>query len=133
MLGQFFYPQADTSNPDNVPVDAASITIPLNPQNNAPLSITLPGYITSGRVYFAAAGSLTFLTNGASGVAALVQPSVTNQMDSNYNVNWGFAEFTNTAGGLYINPSQVDFAGLPVGIAVDNNGQTVSTPALNSG
>lgn len=54
-------------------------------------------------------------------------------MDSNYGTNWGFAEFTNTAGGLYINPSQVDFAGLPVGISVDNNGATISTPALNAG
>jgi hypothetical protein len=29
--------------------------------------------------------------------------------------------------------SQVDFAGLPVGISVDSNGVTTSTPALNAG
>lgn len=107
--GQWFYPQADPSNSQNVPVDAASITLTLNGQGAAPLQVTLPSYVTSARVYFAASGSLTFLTNGASGVAALVQPSVTNQMDSNYGTNWGFAEFTNTAGGLYINPSQVRY------------------------
>lgn len=105
--GEWFYPQADPNNRENVPVDAASITLSLNGQGDTPLQVTLPSYVISARVYFAASGSLTFLTNGASGIAALVQPSVTNQMDSNYNTNWGFAEFTNTAGGLYINPSQV--------------------------
>lgn len=114
-------------------MDAASITLTLNDQGADPLQLTLPSYVTSARVYFAASGSLDFLTNGASGVAVLVQPSVTNQMDSNYGTNWGFAEFTNNEGGLYINPSQVDFAGLPVGISVDNNGETVSTPGLNAG
>ncbi|KAJ8612722.1 hypothetical protein MRB53_037298 [Persea americana] len=49
---------------------------------------------------------------------ALVEPSVTNPVDPNAAVNFGFAEFTTTTTQLFVNPSAVDMVGLPIGLNV---------------
>ncbi|KAK4508629.1 hypothetical protein PRZ48_002368 [Zasmidium cellare] len=130
--GQWYYPQAAPKSSMN-PIDAANITIPLNGPGEGPKRITVPSYVTGGRLWFAA-GDLHFFTNvGDTGVVAPVMPSAANPADPSYNTLWGFSEFTNTAaGGLYVNPSQVDFVGLPVGISVASptGGPDVSTPGL---
>ncbi|KAJ9625496.1 hypothetical protein H2203_004253 [Taxawa tesnikishii (nom. ined.)] len=84
--------------------------------------ITLPGYISAGRVYFAD-GNLKFYTVlGATG-ANLVTPSAANPSDPNAAVNWGFVELTNVASeGLFVNISYVDFVGLPLGITLHGSG-----------
>jgi hypothetical protein len=76
--------------------------------------VTIP-HIAGGRIYFAVNEPVTFFLNPG---PALVEPSVTNPFDANFNKNWGFCEFTFNNDQLYANVSYVDFVGLPVAIAL---------------
>jgi len=108
--GTFFYPKCDASTgvPQNV---TANVAIPLGSRGST-TTVTLPGYISSARVWFAR-GKLHFFTVcSANGNPSLVEPSAVNPSDPSANVNWGFVELTNTEGGLYANISYVDFVGL---------------------
>lgn len=78
-------------------------------------TVTIP-HIAGGRIYFSVNEPLSFFLNPG---PALVEPSVTNPSDANYNKNWGFCEFTFNNDQLYANISYVDFVGLPVAIALD--------------
>ena len=123
--GAWYYPTATSSG---VPVEiTADVAIPLGAQGST-TKVTLPGYISSGRVYFAD-GNLKFYTvESADGTASLVQPSSVNPSDPSANINWGFVELTNTASnGLYANISYVDFVGLPVGMSLTNTAGSVNT------
>ncbi|QDS74270.1 hypothetical protein FKW77_003301 [Venturia effusa] len=83
-------------------------------------TVTIP-HIAGGRIYFAINEPVTFFLNPG---PALVEPSVTNPSDANFNKNWGFCEFTFNNDQLYANISYVDFVGLPVAIALDcGNGE----------
>ncbi len=85
--------------------------------------VTIP-HIAGGRIYFSIIKPLTFLLNPG---PALVEPSVTNPSDPNYNNNWGFCEFTFNNDQLYANISYVDFVGVPVSIALEtSSGETKS-------
>ncbi|KAL1311427.1 hypothetical protein AAFC00_001588 [Neodothiora populina] len=114
--GSWYYP---TSTSSGIPVAITeNVAIPLGAEGTTK-TITLPGYISSGRVYFAD-GTLKFYTvQAATGATSLVEPSAVNPSDPSANVNWGFIELTNTAaGGIYVNLSFVDFVGLPLGITL---------------
>lgn len=78
-------------------------------------TVTIP-HIAGGRIYFSINEPLSFFLNPG---PALVEPSVTNPSDANYNKNWGFCEFTFNNDQLYANISYVDFLGLPVAISLD--------------
>lgn len=62
-------------------------------------TVTIP-HIAGGRIYFAVHEPVTFLLNPG---PALVEPSVTNPSDANFNKNWGFCEFTFNNDQLYAN------------------------------
>jgi hypothetical protein len=117
--GTFYYPSANPSSgvPQPVTVNCA---IPLGAQGST-THITIPGYISAARVWFAE-GNLEFFTvySAGTGGPALVEPSSVNPSDPSAGVNWGFVELTNTEqGGLYANISYVDFVGLPLGMRLD--------------
>ena len=116
--GTFYYPMADSSvaTPQNVTGD---IAIPLGAQGST-TKVTLPGYISAARVWFAE-GDLQFFTvySSESDGPSLVEPSAVNPSDPSAGVNWGFVELTNTEeGGLYANISYVDFVGMPLGMSL---------------
>jgi hypothetical protein len=81
-------------------------------------TVTIP-HIAGGRIYFSLDKPLTFLLNPG---PALVEPSVTNPSDPNIDTHWGFCEFTFNADQLYANISYVDFVGIPISIALTNEG-----------
>ena len=116
--GTFFKP---TVTPDQkVPLAITqNVAIPLNGQGQT-TTVTIPGYISAARVWFAANGELEFfVVASASGTPSLVEPSAVNPKDPSANVNWGFVELTNTEqGGLYANISYVDFVGLILGMSL---------------
>ena len=114
--GTFYYPSADrtVAIPRLITVNCA---LPLGAKGST-TKITIPGYISSARVWFAE-GHLQFFTvySTASGGPSLVEPSSVNPSDPSAGVNWGFVELTNTQnGGLYANISYVDFVGLVLGM-----------------
>ncbi|KAJ5194949.1 uncharacterized protein N7498_008387 [Penicillium cinerascens] len=112
------------------------IAIPIGPYGTT-TSITLPAYVSSGRVWVAD-GDLSFFTVlAATGVLSLVQPSAVNSDDPSANVNWGFVELTTDSTGITVNLSYVDFIGLPLGIKLQGSGGTqtalgVTANALSS-
>ncbi|ORY69681.1 glucanase B [Pseudomassariella vexata] len=84
-------------------------------------TITIP-QIAGGRIWFALDGTLTFLVNPG---PAIVEPSVTNPADPNYNQFWGFCEFTFNQAQLFVNISYVDFVSLPIALELRNESDDV--------
>jgi hypothetical protein len=116
--GTFFYPSCNPG--EQIPQSVnANVAIPLGPRGST-TSITIPSYISSARIWFAA-GELHFYTTwqvGATG-PSLTSPSANNPKDPSSAVNWGFVELTNNeSGGLYANLSYVDFVGLVLGLSM---------------
>jgi hypothetical protein len=130
--GSVFYPPLTTSG---TPVKmSADVAIPVGAKGST-TTITLPNYISSGRVWFAA-GELTFFTVAIpGGNIAIVEPSAVNPADPSADVNWGFVELTYTPqGGLYANISYVDFVGLILGMSLlSNDGSTQTAMGLQAG
>ncbi|PFH59754.1 hypothetical protein XA68_11935 [Ophiocordyceps unilateralis] len=84
--------------------------------------------ISAARIWFCKNGPLTFLVNPG---PALVEPSATNPSDANYNLDWGFCEFTWNERELYANVSFVDFVSLPVSLRlVTGAGEVKIVPGL---
>lgn len=93
-------------------------------------TVTIPR-IAGGRIWFCLDGRLTFLVNPG---PAIVEPSVTNPSDPNYNLSWGFCEFTFNDYQLFVNISYVDFVSLPIALDLKNNsGAVQSVKGLTSG
>jgi hypothetical protein len=93
-------------------------------------TITIP-QIAGGRIWFVLDGKLTFLINPG---PAIVEPSVTNPSDPNYNNFWGFCEFTFNQAQLFVNISYVDFVSLPIALSLRNeSGGVQSVTGLNPG
>ncbi|KAK1048415.1 hypothetical protein LTR74_017546 [Friedmanniomyces endolithicus] len=116
--GTWLYPVCDPTIGTPQPINA-NVAIPLGGQGST-TQVTLPGYISAARVWFAA-GDLEFFTvySTASNGPSLVEPSAVNPSDPSAAVSWGFVELTNTKdGGLYANISYVDFVGLVLGMSL---------------
>ncbi|MCJ1396008.1 hypothetical protein MMC18_008894 [Xylographa bjoerkii] len=127
--GAWFYPSvAAASTPRKV---TTNVALPLGPCGST-TRVTLPDYISAGRIWFSANGQLQFFTVAVDNVASLVEPSAVNPMDPSAAVDWGFVELTNTAaGGLYADISYVDFVGLPLGMSLTvGDGSTQSAVGL---
>lgn len=82
-------------------------------------NITIP-HLAGARLWFVRDNKLTFYLNPTPTGAALVEPSVSNQSDPNYNLNWAFCEFTWNSAQLYANLSYVDFVSLPIAMTLTN-------------
>ena len=91
--------------------------------NGVSRTVTVP-YLSGARLWFSKNAPLTFLVNPG---PALVEPSVTNPSDPNYDVEWDFCEFTYNSATLYVNISNVDFVCLPVSLQLQNSSGTVTT------
>lgn len=128
--GSFYYPSS-TSSAVPVPIDA-SIGIPVGGQGST-TTITIPDYISSGRVYLAVGNLQFFVVATGDGQVGLVQPSALNPDDPSAGINWGFIELTNDSGGLWTNISYVDFIGLILGQSVTaTDGSVQSALGLTS-
>ncbi|WQF75783.1 Putative glycoside hydrolase 64, Osmotin/thaumatin-like superfamily, beta-1,3-glucanase, subdomain 2 [Colletotrichum destructivum] len=85
--------------------------------------VTIP-QIAGGRIWFSRDGPLKFLLNPG---PAVVEPSATNTTDPNYNLNWGFCEFTFNSFQVFVNISYVDFVSIPVSLTLENDAGKVTT------
>ncbi|KAF2150244.1 glycoside hydrolase family 64 protein, partial [Myriangium duriaei CBS 260.36] len=126
--GSWYYPVAGhLAIPQSI---TANVSIPLGPKGST-TKITLPGYISAGRVWFAD-GTLQFFTVPGGSGTALVQPSAANPTDPNSDVNWGFVELTNISSGIYVNLSYVDFLGIPLGIQLIGSAGTQTVQGVTA-
>lgn len=79
--------------------------------------VTIP-QLAGGRIWLSTNGPLHFLLNPG---PAVVEPSATNPTDPNYNLNWGFCEFTFNQDQLYVNVSYVDFVSVPISLMLETD------------
>ncbi|KAH8783018.1 glucanase B [Diaporthe sp. PMI_573] len=113
-----YYP----SSPDT---DGKSLTVNTAIKLGAPgttTTITIP-QTAGGRLWFSQNATLTFLLNPG---PALVEPSVTNVSDPNFNIYWDFCEFTYNSVQLYVNITYVDFVSLPIALQLENTSGLVT-------
>ncbi|ORY18159.1 hypothetical protein BCR34DRAFT_554302 [Clohesyomyces aquaticus] len=105
---------------------SADVAISLGAPGNT-VNVQIPK-IAGGRIWFSIDARLTFLVNPG---PAIVEPSVTNPSDPNFNISWTFCEFTYNDAQLFANISYVDFVSVPVGIALTNaEGKSQSVPGM---
>jgi len=106
----------------------ADVAIPLGAPGNT-VNVNIPK-IAGGRIWFSIDAKLTFLLNPG---PAVVEPSVTNPSDPNYNINWTFCEFTYNDAQLFANISYVDFVSIPVALSLTNTqGNTQTVPGMRA-
>ncbi|KAF7198001.1 Glucan endo-1,3-beta-glucosidase [Pseudocercospora fuligena] len=127
--GTYKYPSTSSGTPTAI---TDQIAIPLGKPNTT-LSLTLPGYLESSRIWIAD-GTLKFYVVATPNGPGLVEPAAVNANDPNSQVNYAFAELSWAAAyGLYADITAVDFVGLPLGIELEEqNGQkhtVLGTPA----
>ncbi|KAK4448510.1 hypothetical protein QBC34DRAFT_449349 [Podospora aff. communis PSN243] len=84
--------------------------------------VTIP-QMAGGRIWFCIDNQLTFFINPG---PALVEPSVMNPSDPNYNLNWSFAEFTYNTLQLFANITYVDFISFPISLALTSTNPSTS-------
>ncbi|KAJ5550824.1 hypothetical protein N7461_005522 [Penicillium sp. DV-2018c] len=102
--------------------------IPLGRPGNT-TTITIP-HLAGARLWFSQDSRLTFFLNPG---PALVEPSVSNPSDPNYNLNWAFCEFTWNNYQLYANLSYVDFVSMPIAMTLTNtSGATQTVQGLSA-
>lgn len=126
--GNFIYPSSGGST---TPVlITQNIAIPMGGHGSTK-QITIPDYISSGRIWFAEGTLKFYMVTGANG-DSLVEPSFANPADPSANVNWGFVELTNIATGIWANISYVDFVGLTIGMTLAAGSTSQTVPGLTS-
>ncbi|KAE9368521.1 glycoside hydrolase family 64 protein [Stipitochalara longipes BDJ] len=107
-----YYPVSPSS-------DGSSLAVPCDIQLGSPGStttITIP-QLAGARIWFSVNDKLTFLLNPGPG---LVEPSVSNPSDPNFNKTWDFCEFTFNQYQLFANITYVDFVSLPISLSLLN-------------
>jgi hypothetical protein len=114
-----YYPTSPSKTLTNLAVDCA---IPLGRPGNT-TTITIP-HLAGARLWFSQDSKLTFFLNPG---PALVEPSVSNPSDPNYNLNWAFCEFTWNDFQLYANLSYVDFVSMPIAMTLTNTSGATQT------
>lgn len=118
-----YSPPSPSQTLTNVALDVA---IPLGAPGNT-VTATIPK-IAGGRIWFVIDAKLTFFVNPGPNI---VNPSVTNPSDPNYNLNWTFAEFTYNDAQLFANISYVDFISIPVALTLTTTSSgTLSVPGM---
>ena len=129
--GTFFRPNpAGATTPTLI---TENLAIPLGKRGSS-TKITIPGYISSARIWFAV-GTLKFYCFALpDGGVAFVEPSAVNPSDPSAGVNWGFIELTWLSTGVWANISYVDFVGLPLGMSLTaSDGKVQTSKGLPAG
>jgi len=117
---EYFYPKGEGVEGDKTPLPD-SVKRKLGPKDSK-TTLKLPDYIYSARVYFSD-GDLTMFVVKTPDGQGLAEPSPFNPDDPNKDLNWGFAELTNSkTWGLYANLSFVDFVGMALGLKLRRHG-----------
>ena len=115
--GSLYYPNSPSSLLQPLAKDCA---IPLGNRGSS-RTLTIP-QMQGSRIYFSFKEPLKFLLNPG---PALVEPSVTNPSDPNYNICWHFCEFTFNSVQLFANISYVDFVCLPIALTIQDKGGAI--------
>jgi len=122
--GTFYYP--DPAGAKTPTLITQNLAIPLGGRGSA-TRITIPAYVSSARIWFAAGNLKFYCFSQPDGGVAFVEPSAVNPSDPSAGVNWGFIELTWIPSGIWANISYVDFVGLPLGMSLTASDGSVQT------
>ncbi|KAL9599147.1 MAG: hypothetical protein Q9219_004013 [cf. Caloplaca sp. 3 TL-2023] len=107
---------------DQAPLEQ-NCAIPLG-RPGSTMTATVP-HLAGSRIYFSIGEPLKFLLNRGGDGAALVAPSINNPTDPNFNIQWGFCEFTFDQSQLFCNITYVDFVSLSIALSLtEQSGNT---------
>lgn len=109
-----------------IPQDDCSIQIG---GKGSKVVITMPVDMIQGRIYIAD-GELDIGVVGSPSGYSIQNPTFQNPGDNSFNTSFGFIEANQDKDCLYVNPSYVDFVGIPLGVELVTDTETVGVSGL---
>ena len=110
--GQVYKPIAFSKNVATPIPESAKCGIALGPVGST-TRVTMPIALLTGRVYVAD-GELDIGALQVGSATELQHPAFANPQDPNYNTSFGFVEVNQPDSRVWVNPTYVDFVGLPL-------------------
>jgi hypothetical protein len=110
-----------------VPQDA-NCGIPLGAKGSS-VTISMPIQLLTGRIYVAD-GELDIGVLQADSGTSLQNPTFQNPNDGNFNTSFGFVEANQPGKCMWANPSYVDFVGIPLGLELVTETDTLGVSGL---
>lgn len=93
------------------------------------VTITMPIPMLTGRIYIAD-GELSLSVLQSDNGISLQNPAFQNPYDSNFNTSFGFVEANQAGKCIYVNPTYVDFVGLPMAMELVTDKETLEISGL---
>ena len=93
------------------------------------VSITMPIPMLTGRIYVADGELSLHVLQSDSGIS-LQNPAFQQPYDPNFNTSYGFVEANQDGKCIYVNPTYVDFVGLPLGMELVTEKATLGISGL---
>jgi hypothetical protein len=106
----------------------ANCGIPLGAKGSS-VTIAMPIPMLTGRIYIADGELNLSVLQSGSGIS-LQNPAFQNPYDSNFNTSYGFVEANQAGKCIYVNPTYVDFVGLPMGMELVTDKETLEISGL---
>lgn len=126
--GTVYQPVANSKYvPTPIPKDA-HCGIPLGAKGSS-VTISMPIRMLTGRIYVAD-GELDIGALQADKGISLQNPTFQNRADDNFNTSFGFIEANQAGKCIWVNPSYVDFVGIPLGLEVITEEETLGASGL---
>ena len=113
--------------PTMIPQDA-NCGIPLGAKGSS-VTITMPIPMLTGRIYISD-GELNLGVLQSDNGISLQNPAFQNPYDPNFNTSFGFVEANQAGKCIYVNPTYVDFVGLPMGMEMVTDEKTLEISGL---
>jgi len=126
--GTPYHPVANGKwNPTPIPQNA-NCGIRLGAKGSS-VTITMPIPMLTGRIYISDGELDLSVLQGDYGIS-LQNPSFQNPYDPNFNTSYGFVEANQAGKSIYVNPTYVDFVGLPMGMELVTEKKTLGISGL---
>jgi hypothetical protein len=128
--GQVYKPVASSKDVATPVPKSAKCGIPLGPLGST-TTITMPIPLLTGRIYVAD-GELEIGALQVGSTTELQYPSFANPHDPNFNTSFGFVEINQPDSTMWVNPTYVDFVGLPIAMEMVLNDHSLNVSGMPS-
>lgn len=126
--GTAYQPVANSKSVSTPIPESANCGIRLGAKGSS-VTIAMPIPMLTGRIYIAD-GELTLTVLQSDNGISLQNPAFQNPYDSNFNTSYGFVEANQDGKCIYVNPTYVDFVGLPMGMELVTDKETLEISGL---
>jgi hypothetical protein len=126
--GRVYKPVASSKDVATPVPKSAKCGISLGPLGST-TTVTMPISLLTGRVYVAD-GELDIGALQVGGATELQHPSFANPHDPNFDTSFGFVEINQPDSTMWVNPTYVDFVGLPIAMEMVLKDHSLSVSGL---